>query len=631
MCGIVGVFDFKGDPVALDRVRTMAGVIRHRGPDDEGAVQPAANVAIGSTRLSILDLTPAGHMPMLDEETGNWIVYNGEIYNYLELPPALGLGALRSRTDTEVLLKAYAKLGPKCLDHLNGIFAFAIWDAKRQALFCARDRLGVKPFLYVREDERLVFGSEAKSLLAWGIPARPNARALVAYLGRGVYEHGTETFFDGVLQLPPGHAMTVDRDGMRIFRYWDLTAADGVDDGDAGGEARLARAADEFKELATDAIRLQLRADVPVAVHTSGGLDSTLMMAAINRINGSQGLFKAFCHVYGEERYDERPYVENLTKQLGWSVEYHRLDAAEVPDLAVVAMAQQEQPFPGVVTLAKTKLIRDTRGHGAKVILEGQGGDEIGAGYQYQLGPRVLDLIEAGRPDAAMTEIEGFARLNGLDGQAALRKVMGGMAASFAPGRSADGSAGDNRDCLDAGFARGVADPVFETPFKSHLLNMQYRDIFHTKLPRILRSCDRASMAYGRELRVPLLDYRLVEFAFALPAACKTQGGEQRRFMRRAVKDLLPTGLAEMPKRAVVDPQRDWLKGPLKSWVADTIGSRSFRQRGIFDAAEVDAAFADYVAAERPENSVPVWQWLAVETWFRAFIDGGTAKRAVAS
>lgn len=622
MCGIAGILDPSGAPVPPELMRRAVATMRHRGPDDEG-VYGGPGVGLAATRLSILDLSPSGHQPMVDDRSGARLVYNGEVYNYREVAAALGLERLRSTGDTEVVLQSYAKLGSACVGHLNGIYAFAVWDPRRRRLFCARDRLGVKPLYYAWHDGRLLFASEVKTLLALGIPARPNLAAIHEYLAYGVYDHSEETFFDGVLQLPPGHTLTLEKGRMRIERYWDLEA--GAYDGGAE-EARR-----DFADLLADSLRLQLRSDVPIAVHVSGGLDSSLMLAAINRVAGGQGELKAFSYYYGEPEYDERPYVEDLVRSLDWEVEYHRLDADEVPSLAEAAMWWQEQPYPGLITLAKHKLIEASRPFGAPVILEGQGGDEIGGGYQYYLGPHVLDLLEAGRADTAAAEVERFAARNELSAEQAFRIVAGGIAGYHTLGTSADGSRFVKLDCLDPAFCASNARALhLEHRFRSHLLNLQYRDVLHTKLQRILRSCDRASMAWSRELRVPLIDHRLVELAFALPGELKIRDGEQRAFMREALRELGFDKLARLPKRAVVDPQREWLQGPLADWAAEILSSESFASRGIFAAEAVREAFRDYRATERPQNSFHVWQWLSVELWFRTFIDAGATWRASA-
>jgi len=625
MCGIAGIFDPAGRLPSAETaaiVGRMVRVMKYRGPDDDG-VHVDAHVGLGSARLSILDLSPAGHMPMRDPVSGLWIIHNGEIYNYKEIRAELGEDNFRTGTDTEVVLKAYARWGEACLERFNGIFAFAVWDPRRRRLFCARDRLGVKPLFYGWHQGRLVFGSEIKCLLAAGMERAPDLAVLNDYLAHGLYDHGSATFFANISQVPPAHTLTVDPDGARIAPYWRLDDPPGWNADPGCRDTRAYETAvGDFLDLAADALRLQLRSDVPIAVHISGGIDSTFMVGLINRINGGQGDLRAFSYYFGEERYDERPEAETLAAAAGWSAEYHRVDAVEVPGLAAEAMYFQEQPFPGLVTLAKHKLIKASRSFGAKVILEGQGGDEIGAGYQYVLGAHLLDLIRDGHPGLAADEIAAFARLNGIDPEVGLRKALNGLAALYHPGWSADGTRAARPELLaDAMASSGASEPAFPTEFRSNLLTMQHRDLFHTKLPRILRSCDRASMARGCELRVPLLDHRLVEFAFSLPSSYKISRGEQRRFLRDATRRIFPVPHVDKPKRAVVDPQREWLRGPLAGWVEDVISSERFRTRGIFDIPRVKSAFDVYKSTAGEINSVSVWQWLSIDMWFRSFIE----------
>lgn len=616
MCGIAGIFALEGPPPEKVILEAMARSIKHRGPDDDGTFI-SGPVGLASTRLSILDLSPKGHMPMIDEETGLVIVHNGEVYNYKEIREELGGRRFRTETDTEVILRAYAAWGEDCLRKLNGIFAFAIWDPRQDRLFCARDRLGVKPFLFSRRNGRLAFGSEAKAIFEAGVAPAPNMSTINDFLVRGVYEHSSDTFFDGIEQLPAGHLMTVDRDGMKIRRYWDLEESDDWErDRDRTDGPAYRAAQEEFLHLVEDAIRLQLRSDVPVAVNASGGLDSTLMLSVINKLSGKKGDRRIYSYYYGDARYDERPQVEELAAAAGWEADFFLLSPADVPDLAAEAVHFQEQPFPGVVALARHNLIKSSRSRDAKVILEGQGGDEIAAGYQYVMGPHLLDLIEAGRADLASEEILGFARKNGLTDAQALRKCMSGLMAYQGTGWAADGNRFVRPDCLAPDFVAAANDLTFRKPFRSHLKNMQYRDLFHTKLPRILRSVDRASMSYGREIRVPLLDHRLVEFAFSLPASYKIKDGVQRAFIRDAIEHHLPVSHSDVPKRALVDPQREWLMGPLAGWVEDLISSRSFAERGIFEPAAIRAAFDDFRTG-RTTTSYFVWQWVNLELWFR--------------
>jgi asparagine synthase (glutamine-hydrolysing) len=624
MCGIVGIFDPEctlSTQELEEQISRMIRVIKHRGPDDEG-IFVDEGIGLGACRLSILDLSPLGNMPMVDAETGNRIVHNGEVYNYREIKSDQGLERIRSNTDTEVILKTYGQLGEKCLDIFNGMFGFCVWDPKKKQLFGARDRIGIKPFFYTFHEEKFYFCSEIKGLLACGIPRRLNPQVAFDYLAYGIYDHSEETFFDGIKQLPPGHYFTINPEGIEITQYWDLGPDLEHDETFLDEKSGFENVLNSFVELIEDSIRLRLRSDVPLGVHVSGGLDSTVMMNVINRINGGQGNIKAFSYYYGESKYDEKAYVEDLIGRTEWEVGFHQLIPEEVPDLAEEAMWAQEQPFPGIITLAKHKLIKDSRSFGATVILEGQGGDEIGGGYQYFLSAHLFDLIQQGKGDQVLGEIELFGKRNDLTLRQAVSLFIGSLSSYYKMGHSADGSSSIKTQCINPDFFEHYNREVdFPKPFESHLLNMQYRDILHTKLPRILRSCDRASMAFSRELRVPILDHRLVEFTFKIPGHFKIRDGEQRYFMRQAMRFFPKTPLVEIPKRAVVDPQREWLKMQLKDWVHEILSSESFGNRHIFDHGQVRREFESYLSQEINPNSFFIWQWISLELWHRTFFD----------
>lgn len=627
MCGIAGIFDSslkmpKGQIQFL--IEAMVKTIKHRGPDDEGTYCDQG-IGLGASRLSILDLSPLGHMPMFDNETGNCIVHNGEAYNYKELKTSLGLSGFKSQTDTEVILKAFGKYGKDCLKYLNGMYSFCIWDPKNRSIFCVRDRMGIKPLFYTVYKNIFYFASEIKSILCCGVPCKPNMKIIYEYLVYGIYDHSEETFFESIKQLPPGYSLTIEQGQVKLDKYWDLsTKSENLEKFNRNDPKEHDLIEEQFISLLMDSIRLRLRSDVPIGINVSGGLDSTLMMAALDRVNNGQGSLKVFSYYYGDSRYDEKAFVEELVNRLNWRVDgFYKVTPNEIPQLFQEAMWYQEQPFPGIISLAKHKLIRDSRRTGVKVFLEGQGGDEIGGGYQYMFGPYLIDLIREGKLKLVMEEINSFGRQNGLNVKQTFVKVVNSIAAYYNLRRSADGTSFVKTRCINPEFLHNYNHKKsIPKLFQSNLLNMQYSDIFYTKLPRILRSCDRASMAYGCELRVPFLDYRLVEFYFNLPVQFKIQKGIQRFLMRKALKSFFSSKLIEIPKRAVVDPQREWLKEPLANWVKDVLFSESFRKRGIFNQQQVSKEFEKYISTEVNFNSFHLWQWLSLELWFRTFIDG---------
>jgi len=624
MCGIAGVYNLTKEPsskeVLKSKVSSMIDIIDHRGPDDSG-VFANGNVCLGSRRLSILDLSDLGHMPMVDKKTGNCIVHNGEVYNYLELKRSLGLNDVISNTDTEVILNAYIKLGKSCVHEFNGMFAFAIWDAQNKKLFMARDRLGIKPLFYAKYKNKIYFSSEIKSILKAGIPFEPDMDIIYDYLVYGVYDHSEKTFFKNIKQIPAGYTLELNNNNFKLEKYWDLDPDLEININEKSkSEFNNFRTTEKFLDLLSDSLQLRLRSDVPIAVHISGGLDSSVMLSGINSVLGGQKNLRAFSYYYGEDKYDEKKYAEEIIKNGNWEAEFYRFDANDVPDLTKKAMWFQEQPFPGIITLAKHKLISKSKDYGAKVILEGQGGDDIGAGYQYVFASHVLDLIESGNSDMAITELNNFGKINGYNAKENMGNFVNSLASYYNTGYSADGSSFLKHNCINTDFINEHKhDLSFPKPFNSHLLNMQYRDTRFTKLPRILRSCDRASMASSRELRVPFLDHRLVELMFFLPGGEKIKSGVQRVFMRDAIKNKFPKWVTSSPKKTVVDPQREWLRTDLSEWVSDILHSSSFNDLGILDINNVKEEYKNYKNTTNPKNSFFLWQWINICIWYETF------------
>ena len=623
MCGISGIFDPNNTLLSNEKVNLinkMNHAIIHRGPNSQNYWLDDL-VTLGSTRLSILDLSERGSMPMSYKQ--NTIVHNGEVYNYKEIKNKFSLDKFKTDTDTEVILKSFNKIGKNCLNHFNGMFSFVIWDKTKKELFAARDRIGIKPFFYTWHEGRFYFASEIKALLAAGIPAIPNYKIIRDYLVNGVYDHSNETFFKNINQLPAGHFLLLDKNSIKIEEYWNLNSdLEEISFDKYNSINGYDKAKNEFLDLFQDSLNLRLRSDVPVAVNISGGVDSTALVSMIDHIQKGQGQLKAFSYYYGEEKYDEIKEVQETTSKYKWGIDYFKISSKSVPELAEEVMLSQEQPFPGMPTLAKHSIIKHSKSFDSIVLLEGQGGDEIAAGYQYVFASHILDLIEANKTDLANDEIKAFAEINNFSTKEAEKIVKNGIASMNQTGRSADGTRSTDINCLDKNFVDEYNNQIqFEKPFKSNLLNMQYRDIKYTKLPRILRSCDRSSMSSSKELRVPLLDHRLVELSFSLPGEFKIKNGIQRFFMRDALKKIGNSRLIDQPKRTVVDPQREWLKNELRPWVLEILNSESFRSRSIFNIAEITTEYENYCKRDINLNSFKIWQWISIELWFRKFID----------
>lgn len=575
MCGIAAA---AGPGWHEEQVRAMIAAQGHRGPDGTGLrLDPGGVAALGHDRLAIIDLSPAAAQPMASADGTRWVVFNGEIYNYLELGAELAPYPFRSRSDTEVLLAAYDRWGEACLERFVGMFAFALWDARARTLFAARDRFGVKPLLYHRgADGTLLLASEARALHAAGVPAEPDERSWAAYLAYGFSDHGTATFWREIESLPAGHALRW-RDGQVEIRRWYDPAAHAAEV-DRRGEDEVCA---EYLALAEESVRLRFRSDVPVGINLSGGIDSSFLLGLVHRVQGEESDVRAYTFATGDPRYDELPWVRMMLERTRHPSEVCLLRPEDVPALAVSVQEHEDEPFGGLPTLAYARLFETARSQGIVVLLDGQGMDEQWAGYEY------------------------YARC--LDGGGPGGPVTGPVQASRDPSV--------RPDCLVPEFREAAPPPEVPDPFGEALRDRQYLDLVRLKIPRALRFNDRASMRSSVELREPFLDHRLVELALRQPADRKISGGIHKRLLRNMARDLLGDRLVDAPKRPLQTPQREWLREDLAEWAGALIQSALTAVAGSWlDAGAVRAAWHDFRAGGW-DNSFPVWQWVNLGLW----------------
>jgi len=575
MCGIAGIFAESLDASTVDeKMAAMIAAQRHRGPDDSGAyIDPSGTAALAHTRLSIIDLSDAAGQPMRSPDGRYTIVFNGEVYNYVELRQQLSDYPFHSQSDTEVVLAAYLRWGPDCLERLIGMFALLIWDQQEQRLFAARDRFGVKPLYYARHDRgQLVIASEIGTLPTVGIELSADPTTWATYLVHGVYEHSDRTFWQDVRSLPAGHWMSFHRGQLVCHRWYDL--ADRV--GSATDTRSDDEVAEEYLSLLTESIELRFRSDVPVGVNLSGGLDSSVLLGLVQRLQGPESDVQAFTFVTGDDRYDESPWVRQMLAATRHRSIECLLTPEEVPALASSVQQHQLEPFGGMPTLAYAKLFQRARDQGVIVLLDGQGLDEQWAGYEYY------------------------------------RRVLDGHSAAQIGTVQATTSSPTRPHCLAAQF-RTLAEPLNpERPFGDPLRDLQYRDIRYTKIPRALRFNDRVSMRASTELREPFLDHRLFELALRQPAERKIRGGTQKYLLRKIASELLPGEVVEAPKRPLQTPQREWLRGELYPWAdAQIEAALTGFASSWFDPSQVRAQWDAYCRGES-DNSFYIWQWISV-------------------
>lgn len=651
MCGIAGLYDRHGR-ADLGRLQAMSHLMRDRGPDDEGSVlldpvggqsfthggadTPASvfrsglpwapgqargaqatasyGVALAHRRLSIVDLEPTGHQPLCDAHARCWIVYNGEIYNHVELRAELEKAGVRftGKSDTEVLLAAYRTWDEKCLDRLNGMFAFAIWDADRRRLFCARDRMGVKPFHYQYDGTVFAFASEARALALtqpWRI--RPHLPAIRDLLALDWVDHSTHTFFEGIRTLPPGHWLSVGEDGFRMEQWWSLDP-----------ERRASGSADDlahqFGELFTDAVRLRLRADVEVGSCLSGGLDSSAVVTTASKL-AARGLHTFTCAYDEGPAFDERPYVRAVAEAAGATSHVTVPDGSDLWSVVDTLADRQGEPTAGPGVYSQWQVMRLAHEKGLKVLLDGQGGDETLAGYFRYLPSRLRDLAVAG-------EWGEFGRLWGpVTDRLGLGTVALHTFEPFLPGplvAALRRRFGQGKDLVLSSALRKVASaaPRAHASSRSSLWDQLAFDTTVRQLPSLLRYEDRSSMAFGIETRLPFLDYRLVEFAFSLPDAVRLEGTTTKAVARRALGDRVPRSVLERRDKMGFETPTDlWLRGRHAAELR-----RRLTRKGPFqdwvDPAVVEASLDDFLAGRRALG-LQVWRWLSLEAWSQHWLE----------
>jgi asparagine synthase (glutamine-hydrolysing) len=644
MCGIAGIIHFDGAPVEQGTLASMMHVQKHRGPDDEGIhLDPSASIGLGHRRLSIIDLSPAGHQPMcyLDRY---WITYNGEVYNYIELRQELERQGYHftSQTDTEVILAAYRHWGVNCLSRFNGMWGLAIWDAKEQVLFCARDRFGVKPFYYFSDHRRFAFASEIKAVAEYlrrtgAAPVAPNHDRVCDYLiSGGISDHTPETFFKAIYALPPAHYLEVKGGQLRIERYYAL---------DPDHELRLSgnsAYAERFAELLTDSVRLRLRSDVPVGSCLSGGLDSSAIVCLANRLlfpDGARDIAavraqqKTFSSAYEEyQQYDERRYISEVLKYTNADGHYvfpsgQRLFSEDIHKL----IWHQEEPFPNLSPYAQFNVFRLARESGIKVMLDGQGSDEMLAGYHGFYLFRFLDLAYQGRLAQLAHEIGQYCHLHNYSPLSAIRHVVTN-AVHYSLPRSWQRQWFEWRQpkhhplfaVRRARVENGWEDSLRWRNQRGYLTEALYRATTKSSLIPILRYEDRNSMAFSLEARVPFLDYRLVEFLFALPGEQKVADGYTKMVQRRGMQGVMPESIVRRTdKIGFPAPDAEWFQTAGRDFVRDLFASASFAEREYFNAGAIRQAFDEFCAhsVKAGISAAQIWLCVNVELWLRSFFD----------
>lgn len=635
MCGIAGIVT-NGGTVDVEALNKAMHALVHRGPDDGGAQvirapgQPPVEVGLVNRRLAILDLSPAGHQPMLDAETGNWIVYNGEVYNFAEIKSTLEKENVRfaSHCDTEVVLKAYARWGPRCLDHFRGMFALAIWDAGRSRLFLARDRLGKKPLYYGQSRNLFFFASEIRALLESGWASRRlDYGGLHSFLTFGsVYD--PETLIHGVRALRAGHYLIWESDRAEEIEYWDPISGDKLRERGTGTAEKSNglpenQTLEKLSTLLEEATCLRLVSDVPVGVFLSGGIDSSALVALLRR--GRSAPPSTFSIVFAEEDYNEAPFSRLIARRFGTDHHEFLLSQKDAREAIPDALRAMDQPTAdGINTYVVS---REARRAGLKVALSGLGGDEVFAGYstfktvpQMQQFSRAWKSVPAGVRNVAAA---AYSRLTPAGDRR--QKIVNFMEAGrnqthpYVLARSLF-TPDQLRPLLNTRSkapVRECGDPVAESVCRAATLDpinqVSYLEMRNYMLNTLLRDSDVMSMSVGLEVRIPLIDHKLVEFALALPGRMKANGRGPKNLLVEAVGDL-PREVVERRKRGFTFPFEHWLKDELRGDVGSAFLKVGKGALGEFlDARGVQAVWSDFLAG-RVSWSRP-WALYVLQRW----------------
>lgn len=631
MCGITG-FVGKTDASSISILRPMTEVIAHRGPDDEGFYLDD-HAALGFRRLSIIDLA-AGHQPMCNEDGSVWIVFNGEIYNFQEIKPILEQKGhvFKTHSDTEVIIHAYEEWGVECLERLNGMFGFAIWNKNNRSLFIARDRLGVKPMYYTWTGKSLVFGSEIKSILKFpGIKKGVDAEALDSYMSF-LWTPEPRTLFQNISKLPAGHYLLMQNEKFSINAYWDVSFQP---DNDRTESYWI----DKTLDLLSRSVKQRLISEVPLGAFLSGGVDSTSIIALMNRHSSDS----VTTYTIGFSEHDRKrdvvqsdvEYARLAAKRL--NVDYHEIILnPQVADLLPKLVWHMDEPVadPAAIT---TYLICKASREKLTVMLSGVGGDEVFGGYPRFVAMKIADLYNRLPVAMRRTVIENIVRTLHASKSPAFRNIKKFVKSASLPMRKRYMGyrtyfTEDEKKSLYSTELQKTLSTLQSDPLKEHhalfdsaagldfLSQIMYVDM-KTFLPSLnLMYTDKMSMAASVEVREPFLDYQLVEFFARMPSQYKVKGFTRKYVLKKAAERIIPKKIVWRKKAGFGAPIRSWITGDLKDMVHDLLSEERIRKRGYFNYAYCRKILDDEFSGKE-YNSNHIWQLLTLELWHQQFID----------
>jgi asparagine synthase (glutamine-hydrolysing) len=622
MCGIAGMVSFDGKPVSLDDLQKMCAVTSHRGPDDYGFYADD-HAVLGMRRLSIIDLA-TGRQPVHNEDGTVWVVFNGEIYNYRQLARELKRKGhvFYTSSDTEVIVHLYEEHGPAAIERLRGMFAFALWDQKRRQLLLARDRFGIKPLYYAEVKGRLVFASELKAILQLPEVERRLDWSSVEHLFSWLCTPSTDSIIAGIHKLEPANLLiAAPGHSPRLQRYWDLHFAP-----DHGRSEEYF--VEKLMALLKESVQLHMVSEVPVGAFMSGGIDSSSVVAMMSQVASSK--VKTFSIGFPDEDYSELAQARLVAKRFGTDHHEMIVEPEMVGILDDIAW-HLDEPF-GDSSAIPTYMVSKLASQHVKVVLSGDGGDEIFAGYDKYLverGERRFDRLP--EPVRRALGVASWMMPHGMKGRNLLRHLsitgarryldaltlfrLEEMKSLFRP------EAYEQITQLDP-----ARDPlaILERASEDWLWDLQYFDLRRYLPLDILTKVDRMSMAHSIEARVPLLDHKLVEFLATIPSDLKLRGKTTKYILKRAMRGIVPDVILDGPKRGFAIPLGRWFRGSLRTYVNDLLLSDACRQRGIFEPSRVESLLKRHGSGR--DLDLQLWTLVSFELWCRTFLDTTPAK-----
>lgn len=647
MCGFVGILSSGGEMIDPRELYSMCDCIAHRGPDDSGYLfletqngrfvsyreqdresvlkEPCpARLGMGHRRLSIIDLSDKAHQPMKSNDGRIWLVFNGALYNYIELREELKAAGYHfsSDSDTEVIIYAWRQWGEECLQRFNGMWAFALWDSDRNQLFLSRDRMGIKPLYYHFQNGRFVFASEIKSILqAQGVKREPEDAMVFDFLLWGIKDHSEKTFFKNIHQLKPGELLCVNGDGTSTQRHYyhlhfnrDIGRFNSID------ETTVMEILDH---LLKDSIKLRLRSDVPVGFCLSGGIDSSSIVcladeiASTNRNGAPPVSYRTFTFGNRERAFDERPYAAMVDREVFMKNHPILIDHERFWDSIETVLWHQDEPFASTSIYAQYLVNQAVKTNGTTVLLDGQGADELFAGYGGYYEQLLAQLAREGNAKRLLRKLKIGSR-NMEIGQLKLLgrvlRILNTVATGPLTGRSRFRLQLANRKFV-ADFAdreeliRKKRDP-------GTVQERLFQDVTTFNLPQLLHYADRNSMAFAIEGRYPFLDYRIVEFALTLPAVYKVRDGCSKYILRKAMTGTVPQAILDRrDKMGFVTPEAEWIRHNMDS-VHDLFEADSFRASRYIDVTKIRKSFGT-LFTDRAISRLGLWKIIILEKWMR--------------